>query len=187
MQKEPTFVVASLNARLQPIHRGEYFEDPLDAALIETNLGHVSGGGTMQMKSGEIEFCDIEIQVDGPTPDIERLVIERLEELGAPKGSKLVVEAEDRQIPFGRNEGMAIYLNGTDLPEATYRECDANYVYSELDRLLDDEGRVLSYWEGPTETAFYLYGRSFSVMQERISELLRTYPLCSKCRVVQIA
>ena len=72
MQKEPTFVVASLNARLQPIHRGEYFEDPLDAALIERNLGHVSGGGTMQMKSGEIEFCDIEIQVDGPTPDVEK-------------------------------------------------------------------------------------------------------------------
>lgn len=187
MESEPTFVVASLNARIQPIERGEIFEDPLDEALSEGNLGHVIGGGTMQLKSGEIEYCDIEIEVEGPTQRVESLVIQTLESLGAPKGSKLIVVAEGREVAFGQNEGMAIYLNGTDLPEATYRECDSNFVYSELDRLLGDEGRVFSYWEGPTETAFYLYGRSFSTMLERVSELLRTYPLCSKCRVVQIA
>lgn len=60
-----THLTLQLNARLQPMHRGEYFEDPLDEALQEADLGEVDGGGTMQMQSGEIEYCDIEVEVRG--------------------------------------------------------------------------------------------------------------------------
>jgi hypothetical protein len=113
-----SFLVAQLNARLQPIHRGEFFEDPLNEALDQAALGEVSGGGTLQDVTGEIEYCDVEVQVIGSAADGAKLVIEVLEKLGAPKGSKLHVEAESREIPFGRLEGMAVYLNGTDLPIA---------------------------------------------------------------------
>ena len=144
------FLVAQLNARLQPMHRGEFFEDPLDAELKRSQLGEVSGGGTLQSPGGEIEYCDIEIELSGDPSAAERLVISTLEALGAPKGSKLRVEAEDRQVLFGTTEGLAVYLNGTDLPDEVYKECDSNFVYSEFDRLLQEEGRVLSYWQGPT-------------------------------------
>jgi hypothetical protein len=57
-------VIVRLNARLQPIHRGEWFEDPLADALAKRGYGEVTGGGTMQIQAtGEIEFCDIELQV----------------------------------------------------------------------------------------------------------------------------
>jgi hypothetical protein len=181
------YIVAQLNARLQPMHRGEYFEDPLDIELKNAAIGEVSGGGTLQSKTGEVEHCDIEIEVSGPLIAAERIVIDALERLGAPKGSKLHIEAEGRQVEFGRSEGLAVYLNGTDLPEHVYKECDSNFVYSELDRLLDGEGRVLSYWQGPSETAFYVYGHDFLEMKERIREFLGSYPLCSRCRVEQIA
>jgi len=181
------FLVAQLNVKLQPIHRGEIFEDPLDVALKNANQGEVSGGGTMQAKSGEIEFCDIELQAPNSSPETIRLIIETLEHLGAPKGSKLKVEATDQEIPFGTTEGLAVYLNGTDLPQETYQNCDSNHVYAEFGRLLEGEGRVFSYWQGPTETALYMYGKSFEQMKQRLSEFIESYPLCERCRLVQVA
>ncbi|MBN3492959.1 hypothetical protein [Vibrio neptunius] len=88
---------------------------------------------------------------------------------------------------FATLEGLAIYLNGTDLDPEVYANSDSNYVYSELDRLTYDYGKVYSYWQGPKETAFYLYGTSFAQMKLQISELVTSYPLCQKCRIEQIA
>jgi hypothetical protein len=172
---------------LQPVHRGEFFEDALDAELKKGQLGEVSGGGTLQTPGGKIEYCDIEIELSGDPSAAEHMVISTLEALGAPKGSKLHVEAEGRTVSFGINEGLAVYLNGTDLADEVYQECDSNFVYSEFDRLLQGNGRVLSYWQGPTETAFYAYGQSFEGMHRCLAGFLATYPLCHKCRVVQVA
>jgi hypothetical protein len=181
------FLVAQLNARLQPLHRGEQFEEGLDDKLRKTKAGEISGGGTMQSQTGEIEYCDIEIKLVQASPENERLVIETLEALGAPKGSKLEIGGEDRSVPFGVNEGLAVYLNGTDLPPETYQQCTLEFVQSEFDRLLDGEARVFSFWRGPTETAVYLYGPSFSEMTKRLEAFIRSYPLCEKCRLEQIA
>lgn len=68
-----------------------------------------------------------------------------------------------------------------------YQQCDSNVVYSELERLLGDHGRVLSWWQGPTETAFYLYGTSFDEMRGLVAGFLASYPLCQRCRVEQVA
>jgi hypothetical protein len=49
------YIIANLNARLQPLHRGDIYEDPLNRKLEELGLGEVTGGGTLQRKSGEIQ------------------------------------------------------------------------------------------------------------------------------------
>jgi hypothetical protein len=183
---ESHVLVARLNAKLQPVHRGELFEDPLDEELKKASLGSIAGGGTQMAKSGEIEFCDIEIAAGSVSPEMTASIIRLIEQLGAPKGSKLYV-AQGQQIPFGVSEGLAVYLNGSDLPKSVYQECDVNFVYGEFDRLLAGIGRVCSYWEGPRETALYMYGNSFASMKERLQEFLASYPLCQQCRVVQIA
>jgi hypothetical protein len=183
---ESQILIARLNAKLQPIHRGEIFEDPLDAELKKSSLGSVSGGGTQMAKTGEIAYCDVEIDVSAPSDAVAASVIGILERLGAPKGSKLLV-AQGHEIPFGSTEGLAVYLNGSDLPKSVYEECDANFVYSEFDRLLGGIGQVFSYWEGASETALYIYGGSFDAMKSRLEKFLTSYPLCQQCRVVQIA
>lgn len=180
------FLVAQLNARLQPVHRGELFEDPLDDALQELGLGSVTGGGTQLGESGEVAHCDIEIEVTAFDERSVQAIINLLEGLGAPRGSKL--RAGEQELPFGNTEGMAIYLNGTDLPDEVYKECDSNVVYSELERLVAGcGGEIYSYWQGPAETALYLYGDSFKAMHDSVADFLATYPLCQKCRVEQIA
>jgi hypothetical protein len=84
-------------------------------------------------------------------------------------------------------EGLAIYLNGTDLPDEVYRDCDVNEVYAEINRLLGDRGGIEGHWQGPTETALYLYGHSADEMRERIAGYMAEYPLCQRARVVRIA
>jgi hypothetical protein len=181
------YIVAQLNARIQPMHRGEFFEDPLNDELKKLAIGEVSGGGTMQCQNGEIEYCDIEIQVDDSSQETVQVIIDILERLGAPKNSRLKLEAKNSEVVFGVSDGLAVYLNGTDLPTAVYQECDSNFVFSEFQRLLGENGRVLSYWQGPTETALYLYGSSFADMHARIAGFISDYPLCQQCRIVQIA
>lgn len=180
-------VIVQLNAKLQPIHRGKFFEDPLDAKLMAEALGEVSGGGTMQQASGEIDYCDIELSLVETTDEVMGKLIAWLDSLGAPKGSRVRVASSGLEREIGKAEGIALYLNGTELPETTYESCDSNFVYSELDRLLHGKGRVLSYWQGPTETAFYMYGNSFEEMKKSIAGFLASYPLCEKCRVIQVA
>jgi hypothetical protein len=181
-------VIVRLNARLQPIDRGEWFEDPLAEALESKGYGEVTGGGTMQdQATGEIQFCDIELTVPSASPEVLAFVTGTLDELGAPKGSTLTVEGSDAEHRFGRAEGLAVYLNGTDLPDETYRSCDVNFVVSECGRLLEGEARVLSHWEGPSETSLYMYGTTFEGMSARLRAFFDSYPLCQKCRVVQVA
>ena len=184
---ESQFIVVTVNARLQPMHRGEIYEDPLDEILSKESIGEVSGGGTLQSQSGEIEYCDVEIQVKNSDNATVELIKLSLDKIGVPKGSKIKVEATDSEIQFGTLEGLEIYLNGTDLDEEVYANSDSNHVYSELDRLTHGVGKVYSYWQGSKETAFYLYGSSYSEMRSLISELVDHYPLCRKCRLEQIA
>jgi hypothetical protein len=178
-------LIAQLNARLQPMHRGELFEDPLEEALQELGIGTITGGGTQLSDTGEVDYCDIEIEVTAFDEHTVHTIISLLERLGAPLGSKL--KAGERELPFGVTEGMAIYLNGTDLPQEVYKEYDSNVVYSELERLISGCGEIYSYWQSPAETALYLYGNSFKELHDSVAEFLATYPLCQKCRVVQIA
>jgi len=185
--KAAEMVIVTLKAKLQPVDRGEHFEDPLGAALRKAGLGEVSGGGTLQEKSGEIAECDIEITLASAADKAVPIIIATLEELGAPKGSMLRVDTSGAQHALGKAEGLAVYLNGTDLPAETYKSCDSNFVYSEFDRRLAGEGRVLSHWQGPTETALYMYGGSFAAMKQRIAPFIASYPLCERCRIAQVA
>ena len=179
-----TIVIARLNDRAQPVDRGELYEDPLQELLTGNAWGEVSGGGSQLSEQGEIQFCDIEILLVEVTPEILGAIATKLESLGAPVGSRMLSEPE---LPFGSNEGLGIYLNGTDLPDSTYQECDSNFVYSEFNRLLSGVGRVHSHWQGPTETALYVYGRSVADMRAALQPFLDSYPLCERARVVQIA
>lgn len=177
--------IAHLNERAQPIERGERYEDPLDGLLRERDLGAVTGGGTQLGELGEVEYCEIEVELVDASPANLELVSMVLERMGAPKGSRLVVDGSE--TAFGVTEGLALYLNGTDLPDEVYSDSDVNVVYDELTSALGALGSIRSYWEGPNETALYMYGTSFDAMKDAIGPFLGSYPLCDRARVVRIA
>lgn len=177
-------VTIHLNARFQPKHRFE-LEDVLQDVLEQKKLGTVDGGGTLQSATGEIMSCDIEVMLKDTNQDTMSALCGILNRFGIPKGSQLIFTGQKTEI--GLQEGLAIYLNGTDLPKEVYRTCDINYVIDRIDQLLADTGRMYSYWEGQKETALYYYGESCEKMLARIQPFLDTYPLLAKCRVSRIS
>jgi hypothetical protein len=58
-------------------------------------------------------------------------------------------------VGFGITEGLAVYLNGTDLPDEVYVGGDVNELIAALLECLGAEGDMQSWWEGPRETALY--------------------------------
>jgi hypothetical protein len=187
-QPDGELLTVRLNARLQPIDRGEYFEDPLDETLSALGLGAVTGGGTQLAEEPDgIEFVDLELVVADAEDATLQAIVARLEQLGAPKGSKLIIASTGAEHHFGAHEGMAIFLNGVDLPDEVYAEGDVNHVIAELDRLMAGSGKFKGYWEGSRETALYCYGASFREMRALVDPLLSQYPLCRNARVEQIA
>ena len=96
-----------------------------------------AAAGRCYPRNARSSSATLNIKVTESSPEVVRLVIATLERLGAPKGSTLTIGAEKRDVAFGTTEGLAVYLNGTDLPAETYRQCDSNFVYSEFGRLLE--------------------------------------------------
>ena len=185
---DDVYAYAKLNAKIMPLDRGDRFEDPLAEMLEESGFGQVGGGGTLQSKEGEIIYCGIDIDFT----DVEQgapLVCQFLTERGAPRGSELDYEIDGKKftIPFGEVQGLGIYLNGTDLPEEVYRDSDVNEVVDEINRLLSGRGAIEGHWQGPTETALYLYGVSVEEMRNLIAPLMDSHPLCQRARLVTIA
>lgn len=188
MNDQPTFAYAQINARVMPIDRGGMYEDPLQEEFEQNGFGEVTGGGTMQSENGEIEYCGIDIDLFNLEEGVP-FICGFLAECGAPQGSKLQFElnGEQKEFPFGFLEGLAIYFNSTDLPDEVYENNDINEVYDEINDLLGERGQIQGHWNGPTETAMYLYGYSVKEMRELISSVMETNPLCEQARYVTIA
>ena len=182
-----TGVTFTLNARLQPMHRGQFFEDHLEPILADKALGEIEGGGALQSKTGEIEYCDIVVLVNEPVDANSAAIASALEGFGAPLGSRYVVDGSDDPTPFGVNQGLGLYLNGTDLPDETYANEDVNELIDRLKETIDGHGKLMSFWQGPTETALYFYGESFDQMAEVLASLIAAHPLAQQSRVEQIA
>lgn len=183
----PEHVSIHLNARLRPLDRGDRYEDPLQEVLDEHNLGAIDGGGTMLGVSHEPTSCDIELrfEADADRDNGLRVVIEALESYGAPVGSYVHPDSGER-IHFGVTHGLGLYLNGTDLPDEVYATEDINELVAQIEAALGEEGAMQSYWEGPTETALYLYGPSTDRMRELLAGVLAAHPLADRHRLVAL-
>ena len=172
-----------LNAKLQPMHRVQMFEEPLEKVLLQANAGELLGGGTFQSATGEIEKCDITLDVKDDW--IEKFLAYLQGIRMIPKGSKIICNEETTLI--GQAEGLALYLNGTDLPTEVYQSNDINELISELQEALGEKCFLFSWWEGRTETALYFYGEKHLEMYESVKHILDIHPLCKLSHTKRIA
>jgi hypothetical protein len=87
------FVYVLIPEALEPMDRGERYEDPLQEALDATGLGDVSGGGSLLSAprpdgSRIIESCGIDVDLTDLTRGLE-LLRSTLPGLGIPIGTQL--------------------------------------------------------------------------------------------------
>lgn len=176
-----------LNALVQPIDRGRYFEDPLDSALEARGLGRVVGGGTQRAADPYgIAFVEIALRVRDLEDETLCFVTNTLDKVGAPKGSRLVVPGR-RDMAFGHLEGMGLFLKAPERRGEACATADVSEIIQDLDRLAGDTGNFRSYWQGAKGTALYFYGTSFQEMAARVQDYLMTEPAVARARVEQLA
>ena len=82
----PHVVVARVYEHIEPIERGDRYEDPLNAVLESAGVGRVTGGGSQLTELGAIEFADVEIELAN-LDDAVSVATAALVRAGAPEGS----------------------------------------------------------------------------------------------------
>lgn len=187
--KSGNSITIHLNDKIGPIDRYLTYEKPLADFLTSRNLGEISNAGTGQEKSGEIAFCDIGVKLSSIKINDSLLndLIKKMENLQAPKGSKLIIETTGKEKVFGTKEGFGLYIPNTNFTEEPKEGFDINFLYTEVLRLLNNVPSVDRSWAGKEETALYFYGNSFEKMTRNISEFVKSYPLAKNSRIVRIA
>jgi hypothetical protein len=179
-----------MNVRIwEPIpqfDRTRRYEAPLQVALRANKLGEITGRGAQMSMELEIEFVEIDLALDkfDEAVDLIKCV---LEEAGAPAGSEIRFENGSglEVIPFGTKEGLAIYLDGVNLPDAVYEKCNINELASMIfGGLSSVGGEIRGSWVGRNETSLYIYGPSAEAIYETIEPILVAYPLCQNARIV---
>lgn len=179
----PHLVLARLYEHIEPIDRGERYEDPLQAVLESRGIGNVSGGGSQLNEHGGITFVDIELEL----ADLDAalgIVADALEKAGAPEGSELVAADDGRVLRrFGRQQCLAVYLDGVSLPDDVYANLDFDAVVAEIGTAAGDHSYHGS-WQGPEETALFFFGSDAEAMFVRVEPILRRLPIGQNARVV---
>jgi hypothetical protein len=179
----PHLVFARVYEHIEPIDRGDRYEDPLQATLEKTAIGRVTGGGSQLNELGEIAYADVEIELAN-VDEALRIVAEALEGAGAPQGSELIQTSDDRVLrEFGKLQCLAIYLDGTSLPDEVYATLDFEAVVTAISAAAgDDSYRGL--WQGPQETGIFFFGPDAEAMFARVEPVLRSLPIGQNARVV---
>jgi len=177
----PHFVLARFFEHIEPIDRGDRYEDPLNDALESAGIGRVTGGGSQLTEDGRIEFADIEIELadlDGAL----LAVVQALERAGAPRGSEIHLDGSVLR-EFGAAQCVAVYLDGVSLPDEVYANLDFEQLLAEL-AAVAGEGSYHGHWQGSEETGLFFFGPDADDLFARIQPLLRSLPIGQNARVV---
>jgi hypothetical protein len=81
-----TMFYVRIPGNIQPIERGDRFEEPLHEALSAANVGEVTGGGSQLGEGTTVEYCGVDVAVS----DRERglsVIRETMRALAAPAGT----------------------------------------------------------------------------------------------------
>lgn len=180
-------VIARIPEHIEPIDRGERYEDPLTKVLEARGLGEVTGGGSQLDQNFRIAFVDLEIQLANLEQGLP-LVTSSLTEFGAPKGSKLIFERDgtSHEMMFGTLELAELYLDGVNLPPEVYEALDFEAFHHALRTSLASGGigEPRGVWTGDTETAVFIFAPLAKNVPPILAGLVQAHPILSNARVV---
>jgi hypothetical protein len=132
---------------------------------------------------GQIVHADIEVELanlDGAAG----VVTDVLEGAGAPQGSELIRASDSHVLrEFGKQQCLAIYLDGTSLPDEVYANLDFEAVVTEIGDAAGERS-FRGFWQGPQETGIFFFGPDAESMFTRVEPVLRRLPIGQNARVV---
>lgn len=84
---------------------------------------------------------------------------------------------------FGKLQCLAIYLDGTSLPDEVYAELDFDAVVAEIGAAAGDDS-YRGFRQGPEETGLFLFGPDAEAMFAGVEPVPRRLPIGQNARVV---
>ena len=180
-------VIAHIPEYIEPIDRGVRYCDPLDEKLQESGLGEVSGGGSQLDENFTIVSVDLEIYLANLDTAVS-LCTSVLENCGAPKGSRITFGEKPNQtiIEFGKAEGIALIVDGVNLPQEVYEKYGLDGLLDELKPVLEGIGEFHGCNSLSETTELYFYGPSADRMLTAIAKVQSEYPLCQNSKTRKI-
>ncbi|RKR74663.1 hypothetical protein [Frondihabitans australicus] len=181
-----------LNARLQPMHRGDRFEDPVVAALESAGLrSGVLDAGTAFTRGMRIVSCDVSFGVPIDQADEGLFQIKKaLRAIGTPRGSTITMYSNELD-PIGSLYGVALRVPLVDAVDFTddrniehNRELDALMI--RIDSALGDDGSVWS-WHVHRGSDVFVYGDSRGRLHEVLESLIASDPLLAGATLTDVA
>jgi len=177
----PHLIVARLYEQIGPMDRGERYEDRLQSALEVADAGEVTGGGSLITDAGEIAYAELELALSDLNGAVQRTV-EVLERAGAPQGSE-IINGREVLREFGRQQCVAVYLDGVSLPDAVYASLDIDDVIARLGESAGPDS-FRGHWQGPEETGLYFFAPDAEEAFARMEPVLAELPIGQNARVV---
>ena len=179
----PHFVLARLYEHIEPIDRGERYEDPLHELLEKSGVGRVTGGGSQLNDHGGIEYADVELELAN-LDEALGIVTAALEAAGAPRGSELLNASDETVLrEFGKQQCMAVFLDGVSLPDEVYATLDFEAVVTDIGAAAGEKS-YRCIWQGAEETGVFFFGPDAEAMFTRVEPILRRLPIGQNARVV---
>jgi hypothetical protein len=183
---ERHFVFAQIWEAIQPLDRGDRYEDPLEAALASGNLGEITGGGSSHDPDHGIHYAGIDIEIASwSTLELLKRV---LEDAGAPRGSELQFERDGTSevLPFGTGERVTIWLDGVTLPDEVYERFSTDELADRIVAAMafDPRAEIRGSWKGPRETSIYIHCTNAEAVYAALFPVLSASPACQNARVI---
>jgi hypothetical protein len=84
------------------------------------------------------------------------------------------------------DECVLIHLDGVNLPDEVYQECDTSTLEDQLIEAIKSQqaGELDGHETGERETTIFTYGPDADDLYRVMEPVLRAYPLCQNARVV---
>lgn len=180
------FVTARIWEPIQKVYRVTKYEIPLASALVTHGAGEITGVNSLMTRELEIERVEFEMLLNDLDKSVEVVKLV-LEQAGAPAGSELCFSRDEKDeiIRFGSKEGLAIYLDGINLPDEVYDTCSCDGLAALISNALASVGgEIFGSWVGRSETCIYIYGPNAEHMFSVMEPILSAYPLCQNARIV---
>ncbi|TCI98678.1 hypothetical protein [Aeromicrobium sp. IC_218] len=123
-RRRPTHRI-HLPARVQPVHRDDWYEDPIEDELAAEGVkAKVVGGGTLLDGHERVKAVDIEVRCTDPR--FVELVADVLDDSWAPRGSYVEDLRTGERTPFGRCAVVVARLHGHVRAELAYDHVPGN-------------------------------------------------------------
>jgi hypothetical protein len=168
-------VSVHLAARLQPMHRGHLFEDPLDEYLARRYPGaHVAGGGTLVSAEERITSCDLEVFVPDTVDPAQAVddIVDRLRRAGAPRGSR--VSVGDHIVEVGSSDLVILRFDHVDDADGedddhVLHSARMDAVVGSITSTLGDRVGFVSWQIHSDGSELFLYGPSGRDLREALA------------------